>query len=153
NGPPPYRPGHRRCAPTFDDTVPPAMDPSSAPVNPAELYELLGIVGGVVVTGLLGFLVVRRARAARQRMIDAVGEAPARRLPGREPRTPEPEPEEEEEEAEGEAAEGEAAAEGEPEPEPESEPEPEPARPARPVARPREVAPSAPAAPAPEAER
>jgi fused signal recognition particle receptor len=58
------------------------MDPSTAPLNPAELYELLGIVGGVVVSGVLGFVVVRRARAARQRMIDAA-EAPAPRLPGR----------------------------------------------------------------------
>ena len=56
------------------------MDPTSAPINPAELYELLGIVGGVVVSGVLGFVLVRRARAARQRMIDAVGEAPAPRL-------------------------------------------------------------------------
>ena len=56
------------------------MDPTSAPVNPAELYELLGIVGGVIASGLLGFLLVRRARASRQRMIDAVGEAPAPRL-------------------------------------------------------------------------
>ena len=63
------------------------MDPTSAPVNPAELYELLGIVGGVVVSGLLGFLLVRaRAAPRRQRMIDAVGEAPAPRL--REPRAP-----------------------------------------------------------------
>jgi fused signal recognition particle receptor len=58
------------------------MDPTSAPLNPAELYELLGIVGGVIVSGVLGFVVVRRARAARQRMIDAA-EAPAPRLPGR----------------------------------------------------------------------
>ena len=56
------------------------MDPTSAPINPTELYELLGIVGGVIVSGLLGFVVVRRARASRQRMIDAVGEAPAPRV-------------------------------------------------------------------------
>jgi hypothetical protein len=56
------------------------MDPTSAPINPTELYELLGIVGGVIVSGLLGFVVVRRARASRQRMIDAAGEAPAPRL-------------------------------------------------------------------------
>ena len=42
------------------------MDPTSAPVNPAELYELLGIVGGVIASGLVGgLLLVRRARAAR----------------------------------------------------------------------------------------
>ncbi len=39
------------------------MDPTSTPVNPAELYELLGIVGGVVVSGLLG-LPAGPARAA-----------------------------------------------------------------------------------------
>ena len=110
------------------------MDPTSAPVNPAELYELLGIVGGVVVTGLLGFLVVRRARASRQRMIDAVGEAPAPRLRGRERATPEPEPEPEEEEG----------PEAEAEPEPETRPQPEPARPSRLAAPPREAAPPAP---------
>jgi fused signal recognition particle receptor len=80
------------------------MDPTSAPVSPAELYELLGIIGGVLVSGLFGWLLVRRARASRQRMIDAVGEAPAPRLRGREPTTPEPEPEAEEPEAEPEAA-------------------------------------------------
>jgi fused signal recognition particle receptor len=73
------------------------MDPTSTPVNPAELYELLGIIGGVVVSGLFGLLLVRRARASRQRMIDAVGEAPAPRLRGREATTPEPEAEEAEE--------------------------------------------------------
>src|SRR5947207_2449166 len=117
------------------------MDPTSAPVNPAELYELLGIVGGVVVSGLLGFLVVRRARASRQRMIDAVGEAPASRLRGRERATPAPEPEPEEEEG------PEAEAEAEAEPEPGTRPQPEPARPSRLAARPREAA--APAAPEP----
>src|SRR5580765_2516140 len=90
------------------------MDPSSTPVNPAELYELLGIVGGVVVTGLLGFVVVRRARAARQRMIDGVGEAPAPRLRGR-GRQALAEAEEEAEEDE-EAAEAPEEAEAEPEP-------------------------------------
>jgi len=50
------------------------MDPTSAPVNPAELYELLGIVGGVIVSGLLGFVVVRRARAARITLIRRTGE-------------------------------------------------------------------------------
>ena len=72
-----------------------------APVNPAELYELLGIVGGVIAAGLRGLLLVRRARAARQPMIEGVDEAPAPRLrekPARKAR--EPEPEEEEESAE-----------------------------------------------------
>jgi fused signal recognition particle receptor len=58
------------------------MDPTSAALDPAQLYELLGIVGGVIVSGVLGFVVVRRARAARQRMIDAA-EAPAPRIAGR----------------------------------------------------------------------
>src|SRR3954467_6076240 len=56
------------------------MDPTSVPINPTELYELLGIGGGVIVSGLLGFVVVRRARASRQRMIDAAGEGPAPRV-------------------------------------------------------------------------
>jgi len=82
------------------------MDPTSAPVNPAELYELLGIIGGVVAAGLGGLLLVRRARAARQRMIEGVDEAPAPRLrekPAR--KTREPEPDEEAESAEDAAAE------------------------------------------------
>jgi fused signal recognition particle receptor len=95
------------------------MDPSSTPVNPAELYELLGIVGGVVVSGLLGFVVVRRARAARQRMIDGIGEVPAPRLRGRERQAlaEAEEPEEDEEAVEPES-------EGQVEPEPEAKPEP-----------------------------
>src|SRR6185436_18559676 len=127
------------------------MDPTSAPINPAELYELLGIVGGVVVSGVLGFVLVRRARAARQRMIDAVGEAPAPRLRDRKrPQLEAEEPEEEAEEPEAEEPE-------EPE-EPEegaSEPElaagPASAAAARkPAERPRETAPAGPApAPAP----
>src|SRR5262245_47483451 len=91
------------------------MDPTSAPVNPAELYELLGIIGGLVVSGLFGVLLVRRARAARQRMIDAVGEAGPPRLRGRERAVPKPEEEEEPEpeEAEGREAETETEAEAE----------------------------------------
>ena len=118
------------------------MDPTSAPVNPAELYELLGIVGGVVVAGLSGLLLVRRARAARQRMIDGVEEAPAPRLKDRGRKALQAEPEEEEEAPDEEAAAEEAA---------EQEPEPEVAPAARkPAARPREaVEPT----PVPEAER
>jgi fused signal recognition particle receptor len=53
-------------------------------MSPTELYELLGVVGGVLGTGVLGFLVVRRARAARRRMIDEAGEPrPSRELPRR----------------------------------------------------------------------
>jgi fused signal recognition particle receptor len=51
------------------------MDPSSA-FTTADLYQLAAVVGGVGVTGALGLLFVRRARAARRRQIDSVGEAP-----------------------------------------------------------------------------
>src|SRR4029079_1797047 len=97
------------------------MDPTSAPVNPSELYELLGIVGGVIVSGLLGFVVVRRARASRQRMIDAAGEAPAPRVPekrkGRTLREADPQ-EEREAEPEGESEAASAEREAAPEPAP-----------------------------------
>jgi fused signal recognition particle receptor len=129
------------------------MDPTSAPVNPAELYELLGIVGGVIVSGLFGFLLVRRARASRQRMIDAVGEAPAPRLRGRDRQRELETPEPEAEEPEAEAPEGETEAGGEAAPEPEPESAPRPAHAARPAARPREAAPPAPAPAPPEEER
>ncbi len=127
------------------------MDPTSAPINPAELYELLGIVGGVVVSGVLGFVLVRRARAARQRMIDAVGEAPAPRL--RDRKRPQLEAEEPEEEAEEPEAEPQEEPEEPEEPEGASEPElaagPASAAAARkPAERPRETAPAGPA-PAP----
>jgi fused signal recognition particle receptor len=119
------------------------MDPTSVPVNPTELYELLGIVGGVIVSGLLGFVVVRRARASRQRMIDAAGEVPAPRL--REKRKPR-ELEEPQEEDEGGP---EAAPE---EPEAELEPAPAPRKPAadKPAPRAREAV--EPTPPAPERE-
>jgi fused signal recognition particle receptor len=53
-------------------------------MSPTELYQLAAVAGGVVGTGLLGFLFVRRARAARRRMIDATDDAPApRELPKR----------------------------------------------------------------------
>src|SRR6476659_2450600 len=104
------------------------MDPTSAPINPTELYELLGIVGGVIVSGLLGFVVVRRARASRQRMIDAA-EAPVPRLRDKKKGRAIEAPEEEEEAPEEEAA-PEAAA------PPEHEPAPAPTarKPARPRA-------------------
>jgi fused signal recognition particle receptor len=47
---------------------------SGAPLNPAELFELLAVLGGVFVTGVLGFLVVRRARATRRRQIEEAGD-------------------------------------------------------------------------------
>ncbi|HEY2730513.1 MAG TPA: signal recognition particle-docking protein FtsY [Polyangia bacterium] len=69
-------------------------------MSPTELYELLGVVGGVLGTGVLGFWVVRRARAARRRQIDEAGEARPT-LPRRRTRASEPEelPEEEPSEA------------------------------------------------------
>ncbi|HVU49308.1 MAG TPA: hypothetical protein VHL80_01415, partial [Polyangia bacterium] len=82
------------------------MDPGLG-LSPTEIYELLGVAGGVLGTGVLGYLVVRRARAARRRLIEEAGEGrPARELPRRrtsalEPETPEPEaPEAEEPEPE-----------------------------------------------------
>jgi fused signal recognition particle receptor len=58
------------------------MDPAS--INPADLYELLGIVGGFLGTGIVGWLVVRRARAARRRQIEGVDAEPREReLPRR----------------------------------------------------------------------
>lgn len=51
------------------------MDPS-LPFTTADIYQLAAIVGGVGVTGALGLLFVRRARAARRRQIDSAGEAP-----------------------------------------------------------------------------
>jgi fused signal recognition particle receptor len=52
------------------------MDPSTS-LSPAELYELIGILSGVGVTGVVGFLLVRRARASRLRQIEGEEEAPA----------------------------------------------------------------------------
>jgi len=78
------------------------MDPGFG-LSPTEIYELLGVAGGVLGTGVLGWLVVRRARASRQRLIDEAGEGrPSRELPRRrtsalEPATPEPEAPEAEE--------------------------------------------------------
>jgi fused signal recognition particle receptor len=60
------------------------MDPGFGGMSPAELYELLGVVGGVLGTGALGFLVVRKARASRRRQIEELGEPrPSRELPRR----------------------------------------------------------------------
>ena len=52
------------------------MDPSTA-LSAAELYELIGILSGVGVTGVVGFLLVRRARRTRLRQIEGEDEAPA----------------------------------------------------------------------------
>ncbi len=70
------------------------MDFSSLPIGATELYELIAVVGGLGVSGALGVMFVRRARAARRRQIEEV-DAPAPRLPRR-ATEPEPEPEEEE---------------------------------------------------------
>lgn len=50
-------------------------------INQPELIELATIVGGAVGTGLLGLLVVRRARAARRRQIEGLGEPQPSELP------------------------------------------------------------------------
>jgi fused signal recognition particle receptor len=67
------------------------MDFSSLPIGATELYELIAVVGGLGVSGALGVLFVRRARAARRRQIEEV-DAPPPRLPRRKAE-PEPEPE------------------------------------------------------------
>ncbi|HEY6477806.1 MAG TPA: signal recognition particle-docking protein FtsY [Polyangia bacterium] len=75
------------------------MDFSSLPIGPTELYELIAVVGGLGVSGALGVMFVRRARAARRRQIEEV-DAPPSRLPrrGAEPAPKaEPEPEDKEE--------------------------------------------------------
>jgi len=120
------------------------MDPSSTPVNPAELYELLGIVGGVIVSGLLGFVVVRRARASRQRMIDAAGEVPAPRVPEKRKGRALREAELQEEPEAGPEGEAEAAP-----AESEAAPETAPAA-GKPAARPREGGEPTPPPPEPE---
>ncbi|HTA18322.1 MAG TPA: hypothetical protein VK989_03465, partial [Polyangia bacterium] len=56
-------------------------------MSPTELYQLAAVAGGVVGTGLLGFLFVRKARAARRRMIEATDEAPAPRELRKRPKT------------------------------------------------------------------
>ncbi|HVR62080.1 MAG TPA: signal recognition particle-docking protein FtsY [Polyangia bacterium] len=58
--------------------------------NPTELIELAAILGGIGVTGIAGYLAVRRARAARRRQIEQSGEGPANALPRREAEAPEP---------------------------------------------------------------
>jgi fused signal recognition particle receptor len=144
------------------------MDPAS---NPAEILELVGILGGVGVTALVGFLVVRRARAARLRQIEGEDAAPklrARERSGPVEPEPEREPEDEEtgEETSQEAREDDAAAAApppeprtakgrsgaervvrpEPEPSPAAEPEPERA-PAQVIPFPTPPPPAPPAAP------
>jgi fused signal recognition particle receptor len=49
-------------------------------INLNELIELAAAVGGVGATGLLGYLVVRRARATRRRQIEEAGDTPRRAL-------------------------------------------------------------------------
>jgi fused signal recognition particle receptor len=71
-------------------------------MSPTELYELLAVAGGVLGTGVLGFLVVRRARASRLRQIEEAGEPRSRELPRRRTSALEPE--------EGDTPEPEAAA-------------------------------------------
>ncbi len=58
------------------------MDPGLG-INPADLTELLSVVGGVLGTGVLGFLLVRRARASRRRQIEEANDPLPRELPRR----------------------------------------------------------------------
>jgi fused signal recognition particle receptor len=60
------------------------MDPGLG-INPADLTELLSVVGGVLGTGVLGFLLVRRARASRRRQIEESNDPAPRELPRRRP--------------------------------------------------------------------
>jgi len=73
------------------------MDPSF-PLNTNELIELIAAVGGLGVTGLVGYLAVSRARARRRQQIEESGEAPRREV-----EAAAAEPDLEEEEAPGEA--------------------------------------------------
>ncbi|HVZ73122.1 MAG TPA: signal recognition particle-docking protein FtsY [Polyangia bacterium] len=52
-------------------------------INPADLTELLVVGGGVLGTGLVGFLLVRSARASRRRQIEETSEPRSRELPRR----------------------------------------------------------------------
>src|SRR5262252_6736618 len=70
------------------------MDPSF-PLSTNELIELVAAVGGLGVTGLVGYLAVSRARARRRAQIEESGEAPRREV---EAEAAEPELEEEPEE-------------------------------------------------------
>jgi fused signal recognition particle receptor len=114
------------------------MDPSGG-INPADLTELLTVVGAVLGTGLLGLLVVRRARAKRRREIEGVGEVAQRAVPARRrtsarelEREPEPEAEEPEADTPPPAPAREVASRAAPAPAPKPEPRPEPApKPAR----------------------
>jgi fused signal recognition particle receptor len=56
------------------------MDPG-VNFNPTELMEMAAVVGGLGITGILGYLAVSRARAARRRQIEQTGETPGRALP------------------------------------------------------------------------
>ncbi len=64
------------------------MDPSF-PLNTNEIYELVAAIGGMGVTGLVGYLVVSRARARRRAQIEEAGEAPRREVEAAEAAEPE----------------------------------------------------------------
>jgi len=55
------------------------MDPSF-PLSTNELYELVAAVGGLGVTGLVGYLAVSRARARRRAQIEESGDGPRREV-------------------------------------------------------------------------
>jgi fused signal recognition particle receptor len=112
-----------------------SMDLGGVQIDPQQVIEVAAVVAGLGVTGFLGLLLVRRARATRLRQIEGLGSdapmpAAARRSAAR-PRPAEPEAEAEAEaeaddEAEAQADEAEADAQAEPE---ESEAKPEAAPP------------------------
>ena len=59
------------------------MELGGTPIDPQQLIELGAIVGGLGVTGVVGFLLVRRARAARLRQIEGIDLEPGAAVPPR----------------------------------------------------------------------
>jgi fused signal recognition particle receptor len=115
---------------------------ASLPFSTADLYQLLAVVGGIGVTGTLGFLFVRRARATRLRQIESAGEAAPTVAPAKKSK---PLPEAEDNEAPRRSSPRQAAG---PAPARARAPERRPATPARPVNDRTEIEPAA--APEPE---
>lgn len=92
------------------------------PIDPQQLIEMAAVLGGLSVTGVLGFLLVRRARAARRRQIEGLGTEPMPIRSRRVEAKGRPEEQEEQEESGGEPELGpdpESAAVAKPEPQPE----------------------------------
>jgi fused signal recognition particle receptor len=68
------------------------MDPSF-PLNPNEIIELVAGIGGLGLTSVVGYLVVRRARQRRRQQIEDAGEAPRPEVQAAPKPQPELEPE------------------------------------------------------------